>query len=769
MVINSEKIRVTALIMSIILSAAITPVFGEGDPNALSTIGKSASLIELVGGVKTKSFTIWNSGSGVLDYSVSVTEGSEYFSVSPESGQSNGVWDKKSHTITVDYTAFEHGETVTGQIEITNNTNDASATIALSATETIASHVSEIAIEQGKNYEIPGDGADITFDIRLNIESDNAVDEITFTTPENNTYQLSYEEFTTSGNNTYQLLDVNDSNEPNEPKSEYIARYWTYREEFNDINGLADYGDGKYTIFILYADGNEAETSVNFGVLNEPGTIVWPVQMPTLTTPEYDELTVSPLKFEWEKCTDVNTGAIRLVLEKSCDGETDCDDISLSGESGKGAQKSSSVNLSPGTWDTELSFGRWYQGKNDDGIEFDVGKCSRSRSVFEIMKWFGTFGNVKNHPLKLTDCNGTEVTFNLTGGGWGEVQSDSGCGFENIILTDTTEKSVLSISTKKGVKTSIGSISADGDIKSITGQNVNLEGNITIEHGAGAIALSNVVGDCEITINEPNSPKITTCALAFGQIDNLILKSDTPIRSLRATDWLAGSLTAPWISTMTIKGDFGANINLSGYDSPKGTALKKAVIAGTVNENPSWVIDGNCGTIEIAASDETADVSITGDVGTVKVTGNKKTGLPAVLSGGWHFGSVKTITANTISLCEISANGAVKEKIPDIGTIKAGAIQNSTVLTETGTIDLVEINGIKNEVFCFINSSITAEHVGLAYLSYPKYSNGGTTFGLTATSIDKVTVKDSSQKIFRTGTGLDDHPIIIEDFEVRLK
>ncbi len=57
---------------------------------------------------------------------------------------------------------------------------------------------------------------------------------------------------------------------------------------------------------------------------------------------------------------------------------------------------------------------------------------------------------------------------------------------------------------------------------------------------------------------------------------------------------------------------------------------------------------------------------------------------------------------------------------------------------------------MRNEAFGFINTNITAEQIGQAYIGYPKYSNiienEHTIFGVIAGSIDKFTLKDSSQK-----------------------
>jgi hypothetical protein len=332
-----------------------------------------------------------------------------------------------------------------------------------------------------------------------------------------------------------------------------------------------------------------------------------------------------------------------------------------------------------------------------------------------------------------------------------------------------------------------------GPIKAIIGRNVNLDGNIKIDNGAGSIVLNNVA-DCNITIGSATSA-IKNCALTFGQIDTLKLNSGTPIRNLLATKWLNGSLDAPWILTMTIRGDFGANINLDGTDSPKGMTLKKATIAGTVTtdytdaDNAGWKIhDGNCGIISIASMGVGTTIDIDGSVGAFKVTGNNKAGLPATLAGDLYFGSVKTITADTISTCNILTDGELVGLIPDInnvivkgwitdsainssgniGAIRAGAVRNC-LLTANETIGRAEIKGIRKEAFGYINSTIEAEHIGTAYIGYPKYSNSGTTFGLTANPIDMLTIKDSAST--QKWKNLDDpnETMTIQDFKITVK
>ena len=471
-------------------------------PNTSLVIGRSSSRIGLAGSVISKRFQIWSKGKETLNYTLALGGGdAEYFVLNKEQGQSKGVDDKRAHTVSVNYDSDFHNKILYAWIEITDD-NDNVSYIDLSATETIATRVSYISIEQGIN-------SDDTNDFRLNIVTDSTVAEVNFTTAEGNEYLIS--DYNESGDGSIRYWTYPEGDDIDfADYGDGSIRYWTYPEG-DDID-FADYGDGRYTIAVTYNDDDFADTNVNFGIPNKPGTIVWPVKMPVLTNPG-DE-TVSPVRFTWDKCSDSNVGSIRVGYKRQ-DSTT-----WIEREYSKGTQRSAAINLETGGWDATLSFGRWYQGENDDGIEFEVGKCTRSQSTFDIMKWFGTDSdtNMINQPLKLTDCSGHIVTFALTGGGKGEV-NDSTCRFENITLTDTTEKSVFSIATAGGVKTGIGNINVHGPIKAIIGRNVNLNGNIKIDDGAGSIVLNNVA-DCNITIGS-TMPTIKSCALTFNQIDTL--------------------------------------------------------------------------------------------------------------------------------------------------------------------------------------------------------------------------------------------------------
>jgi hypothetical protein len=419
---------------------------------------------------------------------------------------------------------------------------------------------------------------------------------------------------------------------------------------------------------------------------------------------------------------------------------------------GENAVKADSLKLDPGRSFAELSFGRWYQVQNANDVTIEVGKTSRSHVAFDITKGFGTFGGLKNHQLQITDCQGKLVTFTLTGGGSATVEGDSNvqgdCSFANIALSGTTENSVLTIKPQPGAKTSIVNIEADGPIKMINAGSVNLTGDININGTAEGIILNDISGASNITIGSSASPKAS--AFKFGRINNLTLTSGTPISILRATDWKTGSLNAPWISNLAIDGNsaggiagnFGADVNLTDINSPKGVSLKKAKIAGELGDS-TWNVAGNCGTIQIARSSQGLDVNIAGSVGTLTATGNKGMVMDATLSGKWQAKSANKITT--------------------------GQLVDSNFTATNGLLKTLKITGVVAEPFGIINSNVTAGHIGSAYLAFPKYSNNGTPFGLTAGVIDKVTVKDPAKTKTWKNLKVGDEAITTQDFEILLQ
>ncbi len=754
----------------------------------------------------SKNFKVWNKGTDALNYQVSVSDGAKYFKVTPVSGHSRGTTEAQAHTVTADFNTIPHGTTVTGRIKITcSSAHNSPQYIDLSAHDAISRHIQLISIEQGIDY-IPGasdenavagncdglglagdfdcDGlvnfsdfaflaeqwrqtgsdmrADIspankdgsvdindldafctnwlkdgrigeTYDFRFTIETDNTVDDVNFITPDGFTYPDSN-------------LDTSRHITKSRDTQNGIS-YWRYQEWFYEANGLDNYPDGKYIVKVTYTDHNSDETIVNFGIPKQAGSIAQPTQRPELTSPLHDSGVVSPLQFAWAKCSDSNVNSIRLGFRNALDSNTTEQDY------GENAVKADSSKLNPGRSFAELSFGRWYNVQNDNDVTIEVGKTSRSHIAFDITKGFGTFGGLKNHKLQITDCQGKMVTFALTGGGSATVEGDSNvqgdCSFANIVLSGTTENSVLTITPQPGTKTSIVNIEADGPIKTINARNVNLTGDILINGGCAMITLNDISGSSNISIGSSSSTKAAS-ALKFGRVNNLALTSGTPIKQLRATEWKSGSVSAPWISNLAIDGNtagnvagnFGADVNLTDINSPKGVSLKKVKIAGELGDS-TWNVAGSCGTIQIARSSQGLDVNITGSVGTLTAIGNKGMVMDATLSGKWQAKSANKITT--------------------------GQLVDSNFTATNGLLKTLKITGVVAEPFGIINSNVTAGHIGSAYLAFPKYSNNGTPFGLTAGVIDKVTVKDPAKTKTWKNLKVGDEAITTQDFEILLQ
>ncbi|MGA2678339.1 MAG: hypothetical protein ABSF37_03440 [Sedimentisphaerales bacterium] len=811
--------------MSVILvSAAI----GLAKPS----IGKSTGAIVFDTDDTSKTFKVWNKGTGTLNYEVYVSAGTTYFTVTPTTGQVRGTVDAKTHTVSVAFNTIPHGTTVTGQITIVcTSANISPQYINLTAHDAIARHIQFVKIEQGIDY-IPGasdenavtgncdglglagdfdcDGfvdfidfaifaqqwgqtgndlrADIspsykdgsvdikdfnvfsshwlkdgrigeTYDFRFIIEADSTVSRVNFTTPDGLTYP--------DGNqNPSRHINATHNNQNG-------INHWQYQEWFYEANGLNRYPDGKYTINVTYTDNTSDKTVVNFGIPNQPGSIAQPTQRPQIKHPLDTEGVVSPLQFAWTKCSDSNVNSIRLDFSGPSDNN-------LPEQSyGEDTVKANALNLDPGEWFAELDFGRWYEVQNDNDITIEVGKVSRRHTWFDITTGFGTFGGLKNHLLQIADCNSKMVTFTLTGGGSATVEGDPNiqgdCSFANVILSGTTENSVLAITPQPGVKTNVVNIEADGPVKTINARNVNLTGNILINGGCAMIALNDISGSSNINIGSSSSTK-AACSLKFGRVNNLTLTSGTPIKTLQATEWKSGSLNAPWISSLAIDGNaaggiagnFGADVNLSGAGSPKGVSLNNAKITGQLG-NSNWTVVGNCGTIGAASSSQNFDANITGNIGTLKAVGNKKMSMDATLSGTWQVNSVSTIKATDISECNLTASQAATGKAVAIGTITAGRLIDSNFTAANGLLKTLKITGIVAEPFGIINSNVTAGHIGNAYLAFPKYSNNGTPFGVTAGAIDKVTVKDPAKTKTWKNLKVGSATISTQDFEILLQ
>lgn len=236
----------------------------------------------------------------------------------------------------------------------------------------ISNHVFEIDFDGEWLYESPGvindrDG------IHIEIDTDDTVNRIEFTTPAGNIFEI-----------------------PNAPITEYpiaggwmqIGKefdyesgqyYWTYAPGFIDPNSLSAYGDGLYKFTVYYADGRHQHTTAWFGIPGTNNPIPQPTQLPVITSFNHGDTLTSPVTFSWEPCTDAAAQIIGLEVwdvHNVYDVEWNLP-LSATG-------LDEPLALPAELYIAELDFNVDYNSINEDGIAVYVDKYSQSYYSFTV-------------------------------------------------------------------------------------------------------------------------------------------------------------------------------------------------------------------------------------------------------------------------------------------------------------------------------------------------------------------------------------------------
>ena len=349
---------------------------------------------------------------------------------------------------------------------------------------------------------------------------------------------------------------------------------------------------------------------------------------------------------------DWAVGGLTVKLFLSDDAVVDSDDKQIGGFSNKfvwmpdGASASFKVSLSiPGA----LELGDYFILAQVDPynrfeeLDEDDNEAATAQTL-EAAWMFGTFTGHRGSKLVLKDALGSDVTFSLSGGGYGQITANDAAGFD-IELFDTGIASAYTMTTPRGFATSIASLIADGSLKSISARTTNLAGDLILGGTVRTLAFNDAL-DARISIGTPLDYR-TTLTATFNRLREFSLDSGMAIKSFTALEWLdedgeVDGLTAPSIVTLNIMGDarrgilgdFQADLVLTGENAV--TAMKTFKIAGTVSDSV-WIVGGNAGTISAGSLEDTwtadlADFSIAA----IKVRGNAAGSLTA--------GTIKTIS-----------------------------------------------------------------------------------------------------------------------------
>jgi len=414
--------------------------------------------------------------------------------------------------------------------------------------------------------------------------------------------------------------------------------------------------------------GDTWDGSLDFSSVTQP-------LRPLITAPTADQtgLAFYPT-FQWDAWSPAAAAGLIAV------------DIDLAGQAGPEAYESPLLPatatahtllrpLAPETqYRGEVGF-----GDNDrvdvGGVDVDVVACSNSEVFFTT----GAERIINFSKTTKAIYNNGNVTVALTGPGAGEVHVPAvGNGdAREIILNGTTDKSRLSITTKgTNNPTSVGDITVNGSLGSLTGKTTNLGGNVTASGGLATLTLADVTGPTEVNLHTDAGitvPAALQATFSFGRVaDANITSGGIPIKSLTAIDWSSPErndmlILAPSLGTLTVKGrpgttrtvripgDFDVDLTLDGANMPKLT-LGTAKIDGTVH-GTTWDITGNVGTVTVGVETERWTLNVHSNVGSLKlgqVDGSSVTvdgNLGTVTALCWQGGD---LTAKTLKSLRVT-------------------------------------------------------------------------------------------------------------------
>ena len=327
-----------------------------------------------------------------------------------------------------------------------------------------------------------------------------------------------------------------------------------------------------------------------------------------------------------------------------------------------------------------------------------------SDNTLEIIWQAGTFGSRSNFVLSVTDDSGVVTKFSLSGGGYAQIIG--GDEFTQLAIQDTTPNSVLTITAPAGAITEIGDIVVNGSLKSLVAKTVVITGSLTVSGTIGTLVLNDVQDDHMIDLNTlklPVDPKLGL-VIALDRVADCSLDTHgIPIKSLTVTEWLGdGTITAPWIGSLTVKGDKKQNIagdfEVGLKLGPAGAAvaaLGNVKIAGNLHDSEWTLSGGNLGAVVIGGEVSWSQIS---QVGNIKSFKSGRFADSEINAGGEVGGfvvsdwddsdlradSLKSLVAGNFNRgrLELAGKAALPGK-PVLGAAKVGNITDSADKPDT--------------------------------------------------------------------------------------
>lgn len=201
--------------------------------------------------------------------------------------------------------------------------------------------------------------------------------------------------------------------------------------------------------------------------------------------------------------------------------------------------------------------------------------------------------------LELVDNEGTIVQFQLTGGGVGTVSRDDNGRFD-VNITGAGANSQLGIATSGGDGIAdLDDVVIAGSLQSMHAPNTRLLGSLAVSGSLGSLVLGAVGGgmsEVSITIGLGGVDTV----ISLGAVSNTSISTPGAIHSLAAASWTDTNaspidlIEAQWLGTLTITGNFGASMILSGRTG--APTLGSATIGQSITGG-TWIVTGKGGSI----------------------------------------------------------------------------------------------------------------------------------------------------------------------------
>jgi hypothetical protein len=261
-------------------------------------------------------------------------------------------------------------------------------------------------------------------------------------------------------------------------------------------------------------------------------------------------------------------------------------------------------------------------------------------------------------------------------------------GVANVSTTGTTAKSALTFGGARGASPSVGSLTTNAAIGTISAAEATLTGDLTAGGAIGKLALGPVTGGA-ISLGGGAAKAIT-----LGTITNGTITSSVPIASL------------------TIKGNVsGSTVTLTGTAAGKATNLGKLIVSGTISSS-TLTSAGNIGSLSAAATTDSAFYA--------GVTPANGAALPSTLAEFSSQSSFASVKIGTVTGTDLSADR--------LGTVTLGLVHVSNGGAQFGiaAASIAALSGRTDQGAKFNLRKLTTEAALTAQLNKEKITLAGT-------------------------------------------